>query len=751
MANIKSTVITGTGAVKLAKGTTGERPGSPSAGAARYNSSLGYSEVYNGTSWVALNPTKVGYNNALHSGPAVISQNGPYKIHTFNFHRTYTDFSESTTVSSDANWKVMKTFTATHTGTISIRFTAKIISGSYYYGYRIRQNATNTLQSSGYGSNLWGDPFGTYVHNYKRYRVLNLSVTAGDSITIEMASTSGDNTNVVTGNGQTLYCKDVMVDYYGYTFVPTMSGNVEVLAVAGGGGGGGGGYGGGGGGAGGVIYRSAYPVVAGTSYTITVGDRGYGGKFGGVNTGFPGSSGENSVFDTLTAVGGGGGGAYNTTTSYGAGGNGGSGGGGGSISTYGTAGTGTVGQGFAGGAGINAAQDPAGGGGGAGGPGETAFNGHGGDGGPGLCFDISGEPKWYAGGGGGGCYATYGGAGSAGGGGKATVSNARIDAEFGAYGTGSGGGGGSNGATIGSCGGEGGTGVVIVRYLSTSPASVANSYTNPGTYYWYAPTGVSKIELLVVGGGGGGGTGTGGGGGGAGGVVYTTSYPVTAGNKYVVTVGAGGSASPSNATQATNGGNSVFDIITAYGGGYGGNESATTGWRNGNTGGSGGGGTYNGSGGGITTNSQGNSGGNGTSGTSGAVNWWGGGGGGGAGNNSIGQNAVLEFGNYDSSGASTYGSAGNGGAGVCIGISGVATWYGGGGGGSNQNNTATWTTKPGYGGVGGGGDGGNDPTSTTNANGKSGLPNTGGGGGGAGDVGLGGDGGSGVVIIRYNP
>ena len=749
MANITSTIVTDTGAVKLAKGTTAERSGSPSTGATRYNSTLGYTETYDGTAWVAFNQLDIGYNHAAHSGPAVISQSGPYRIHTFNFHRVYTDYSETGVVSNDANWKVLKTFTIHHTGKISIRFTSTNSSGSYYYAYRIRQNATTTLMSAGFGSNLWPDPNGTYVHTYKRHRILNLDVTAGDSITIEMASTSGDNTSVATGNGQTLYCKDLMVDFYGYTFIPSMTGKVEVLVVAGGGGGGGGGYGGGGGGAGGLIYKSTHSVVAGTSYTVTVGDRGYGGRFGGVNTAFPGSAGQNSVFDTLTAIGGGNGGSYNSSVAaYGLGGAGGSGGGGGSVpSPNGAGGAGTLGQGFAGGLGSTAAQDYAGGGGGAGGAGENGSSGHGGDGGPGLSFEISGEPKWYAGGGGGGCYASYSGAGSAGGGGKANLSNIRIDAEYGAYGTGSGGGGGSHGTTLGSQGGDGGTGVVIVRYLNMSPATVSNIYTNPGTYYWWAPSNVSKVEVLVVAGGGGGGHGTGGGGGGAGGLIYSNGYTVTPGSKYVVTVGSGGAGTTTDATQAGQGGNSVFDTITASGGGYGGNESATAGWRNGNGGGSGGGGAYNGSGASGTT-AQGNSGGSGTSGTGGGVSFWAGGGGGGAG--AGGQNASLVFGQYDGSGTS-YGSAGSGGPGLCYGISGVATWYAGGGGGSIQNAAPSWPGKPGLGGLGGGGDGGNDLTNSTNANGKSGLPNTGGGGGGCADNGISGPGGTGVVIIRYNP
>jgi hypothetical protein len=74
-------------------------------------------------------------------------------------------------------------------------------------------------------------------------------------------------------------------------------GNVEVLVIAGGGGGGSqnspGTYGGGGGGAGGLVTISALPVIS-TSYPVVVGNG------GAVNT-----SGANSTFSTITAVGGG--------------------------------------------------------------------------------------------------------------------------------------------------------------------------------------------------------------------------------------------------------------------------------------------------------------------------------------------------------------------------------------------------------------------------------------------------------------
>lgn len=43
-----------TGAAYIASGTTAQRPANPVYGMIRYNSTLGYPEWYNGTSWVLL-------------------------------------------------------------------------------------------------------------------------------------------------------------------------------------------------------------------------------------------------------------------------------------------------------------------------------------------------------------------------------------------------------------------------------------------------------------------------------------------------------------------------------------------------------------------------------------------------------------------------------------------------------------------------------------------------------------------------
>jgi hypothetical protein len=89
-------------------------------------------------------------------------------------------------------------------------------------------------------------------------------------------------------------------------------------------------------------------------------------------------------------------------------------------------------------------------------------------------------------------------------------------------------------------------------------------FTNNGTWE------VAKdgfVDVLVVGGGGGGNSGDDGpGGGGAGGVIFRDAYPVTAGN-YTVIVGDGGTGGVNKGDDGHDGGNSCFGSLTAFGGG----------------------------------------------------------------------------------------------------------------------------------------------------------------------------------------
>jgi hypothetical protein len=285
-----------------------------------------------------------------------------------------------------------------------------------------------------------------------------------------------------------------------------------------------------------------------------------------------------------------------------------------------------------------------------------------------------------------------------------------------------------------------------------SPASgMVRFNTDDGNPEWYDPVGSQwlkfsqdasySVEYLVVAGGGGGGADYRGGGGGAGGYRSSVSEEpsgggngaespvvVALGSTFSVIVGSGGPGQ----TQATgtNGNPSQFGDVASTGGGAGGG-----GWNNmspGNSGGSGGGGmggTPTGGGGGPATSGQGFAGGLGA-----AEPVQCGGGGGGA------SQAGFAGG--------TAGTAGDGGAGVSSSITGSPVPRAGGGGGGNYvSGNVT------VGGAGGGGAGGSGENPYQN--GVAGSPFTGGGGGGASGgassnpASLGGNGGSGVVIIRY--
>ena len=259
-------------------------------------------------------------------------------------------------------------------------------------------------------------------------------------------------------------------------------------------------------------------------------------------------------------------------------------------------------------------------------------------------------------------------------------------------------------------------------------------------------------DILIVGGGGGGGKFGGGGGGGA--ILFINNLLLSVGN-YTIKVGNGGIGASDFSGNGSNGTNSSITINSieyiAKGGGGGGTRGDSNEGRNGNNGGSGGGGsqtdvpTVLGLGGSTNKNtytnweSYGNAGGNGRN---GATPWTHGGGGGAGSGGSNGS---------DSNG-------GNGGAGKNF-ISYFGTnvghngWFGGGGGGSVYYPGVYYDFGYGNGGdglFGGGGKGASEAPGEISA--TDGLSNTGGGGGGGkfnGEPAKGGNGGSGIVIIRY--
>lgn len=227
------------------------------------------------------------------------------------------------------------------------------------------------------------------------------------------------------------------------TLTVIVGGQVEYLVVGGGGGGGQSSElarSGGGGGAGG--FRTATGFVVSTSdIVVTVG--------AAVDVHVQGND---SIFSSITSLGGGRGGSGGGAE---AGAVGGSGGGGGA--QFGAGGAGTGGQGCAG---AGASGWFAGGGGGAG----HAGYGGAGPGGEGLSSSISGAAVVYAGGGGGGDDA--GNIGGVGGGGNGAQNG--LYATAGTNGLG-GGGGGAHSPTY--TGAGGGSGIVIISYVPTPPAS----------------------------------------------------------------------------------------------------------------------------------------------------------------------------------------------------------------------------------------------------------------------------------------
>jgi len=256
-----------------------------------------------------------------------------------------------------------------------------------------------------------------------------------------------------------------------------------------------------------------------------------------------------------------------------------------------------------------------------------------------------------------------------------------------------------------------------------------------------------NVDVLVVAGGGSGGnysTTNANGGGGGGGVIYKTGNTIVSG-EYPVTVGRGGGGiNFTKSSQGRNGENSVFDTLTAIGGGGGGATAIGPGLA----GGSGGGGAWGYPGGASTQ------GGGGFGNAGGACNQqWTGGGGGGAGSVGVAGNDCPNC-----------NPSGNGGAGYASSISGTTRYYGGGGGGSGNSSERAGD------GYDGGGRGfgetskygyteyyrGEVNSITRGSASLDAVPNTGGGGGGnsywSNNVGMytgSGMGGSGIVIIRY--
>lgn len=259
-----------------------------------------------------------------------------------------------------------------------------------------------------------------------------------------------------------------------------------------------------------------------------------------------------------------------------------------------------------------------------------------------------------------------------------------------------------------------------VNYIEEEGSIYAiHTFTSDGFFYTQYPL---DVDFLILGGGGGGGQSSlgGGGGGGAGGLIID-SISLLPGS-YSITIGLGGNSGATNGGNGFNGEDTTAFERTALGGGGGGNYQ-TIGLAGGCGGGAGRNAVVAGGKGKIA---QGYNGGNCLT----TPNSIGGGGGGTYSAGITGDTApAISEPSYTN---------GAGGSGTSSNITGTEIYYGGGGGG------ASFTTYTyGAGGIGGGGNGGNDIVSAQN-----GTANTGGGGGADSNL-TSGNGGSGIVIVRY--
>lgn len=289
-------------------------------------------------------------------------------------------------------------------------------------------------------NNTYGSTGGSSSHTHTTSTGHITDTTSSTSSLAPLFSATGG--TITSSGGYTIHTFTS-----GGTFTVTGSANVEVLVVGGGGNGGTTNsdcLGGGGGGAGGLLYNSSFAVTA-QAYPITIG-----------------GAGGNSVFSTLTAIGGGaganifaGGGGYN------------GGSGGGSMGSNKTPGSGTAGQGYSGGYGYGSygftcTSGGGGGGSSAAGNSATAYATPG-TGGAGTSYNISGTSVVYA---------TGGTGGASTGGGTSTS---------GAANTGNGGNGANGRSGIN---GSGGSGIVIIRYLTSQSGSgvfASSTHTHTST------------------------------------------------------------------------------------------------------------------------------------------------------------------------------------------------------------------------------------------------------------------------------
>jgi hypothetical protein len=399
-AGVSDQANTSTGYFDLPSGTTAQRPGTANTGMVRYNSTLSIVETYNGTAWTGL------------GGSATVSTTAPQNSTDGAF--WLNSETGDLNVYAGGAWVLIGGGGGGASTPAAVSDQANTSTGYF----DLPTGTTAQRPGSATAGALRFNTETNYLEMYSGTAWVNLQYVG------LMTATSSGATVTTSGNYKTLTYTSTGT--FTLTDAPAGS-SVEVLLVAGGGGGGTG-YGGGGG-AGGYYYNNALTISAGT-YPVLIG----AGGTNSVGSLAVGTSGSDTSFNSIAAIGGGGGGEYNATSVAKAS-NGGSGGGaGGSGTLSANIGTGTSGQGNNGGvaAGSSVSNAVGGGGGGAGAVGGAASGAIAGSGGVGVLNPISGSTTgqlvssnyYISGGGGGGGFGTAAaGSGGSGGGGAGLVSS----------------------------------------------------------------------------------------------------------------------------------------------------------------------------------------------------------------------------------------------------------------------------------------------------------------------------------------
>jgi hypothetical protein len=478
------------------RGDTASKPASPTLGDLYSNTQTGYIEVYTAEGWSQLGviPTSPTIGTATNVGT----------------NRAYNDGAVSVTFSPGAGGGLVSSFTST---SVSGGYSGSGASSPVLVtGIPTGTSATFTaVATNGYGNSLASAASNSVtVTTVPQAPVLGtVTKVSSTEVSIPFTVNSGGSTvtsyNIVSspaieltysGTSSPMAVSGSFVEGQSYTFTvratnangnslyssssnsitPFLRVAVDYLVVAAGGGGGSP-YGGGGG-AGGYLTGSL-SIDAALSYAITVGGGGDSPTYGA------GGSGTNSVFSSITSIGGGGGGSVNSNQGGRIGGSG----GGRAGNTAGSGAAGTSGQGNSGGSVASTGVLGGGGGGGATSTGSAATGGgfgaaSGGAGGNGTASSITGTSVTYAGGGGGGGNTSgLGGAGGSGGGGNG--SRGSNNSPNGSAGTDNLGGGGGGGYDAGP-GYGGGSGVVIIRALQAAASTTGSPvYSTSGSYHIY--------------------------------------------------------------------------------------------------------------------------------------------------------------------------------------------------------------------------------------------------------------------------